>query len=42
MKTEEEKQTWETPEIVDLDVKETRSGVYSTESEDLYMIPPVS
>lgn len=25
MKTEEEKQTWVTPEIVDLDVKETKA-----------------
>jgi len=32
MKTEEEKQTWVTPEIVDLDVRETKAK--GTEFED--------
>lgn len=39
MKTEEEKQTWITPEIVDLDVRETKSGVNSYEYEIFTMHP---
>lgn len=34
MKTEEEKQTWVTPEIVDLDVRETKSGTTTFDYED--------
>ena len=37
MKTEEEKQTWITPEIVDLDVMETKGGTTEYEVESLEM-----
>ena len=36
MKTEEEKQTWVTPEIVDLDVRETKSGSTETDTETIF------
>lgn len=39
MKTEEEKQTWVTPEIVDLDVRETKSGEVEEVVEDENFFP---
>lgn len=39
MKTEEEKQTWVTPEIVDLDVRETKSGTDEFDTEETYSFP---
>ena len=36
MKTEEEKQTWETPEIVDLDVRDTKSNPEYSAEEELF------
>lgn len=35
MKTEEDgRKIWETPEVFDLDVKETKGGVFDLDTED--------
>lgn len=39
MKTEEEKQTWVTPEIVDLDIRETEGGKTETDTENEFEFP---
>ena len=42
MKEENEKRTWETPEIIDLDLERTRAGLQSTTYESGVTYHPTS
>jgi hypothetical protein len=42
MNTDEKKQAWETPEIVDLDVRKTKSGPVEDTTESGYVFPASS